>query len=100
NALRQPAMSPSQIRIGDRTPSQTKGFGGFVQSAMLKREGSINKRWGPTPSGANLSRNNTTASARPVSFYSTRSIDIHALSQESPSQADAKDKPPEDSEST
>ncbi|KAA8895170.1 hypothetical protein FN846DRAFT_970874 [Sphaerosporella brunnea] len=41
-------MSPSQGRLSpdrERTPSPTKGFGGFVQSAMLKREGSVNKRW-------------------------------------------------------
>lgn len=103
-ALRQPAMSPSQNRISpdkwDRTPSPTKGLGGFVQSAMLKREGSINKRWGPVPSGANLSRNNTTASTRPVSLYSTRPIDIHALSREPTPQNEEKNKSPDDSEPT
>ncbi|KAK2747811.1 hypothetical protein FQN57_001841 [Myotisia sp. PD_48] len=39
-------MSPSQGRItGDRPPSPTKGLGGFVQSAMLKRSDSVSKRW-------------------------------------------------------
>jgi hypothetical protein len=45
-------MSPSQGRLspdGQRTPSPTKGFGGFVQSAMLKREGS--KRWSRAEGG-------------------------------------------------
>ena len=43
------AMSPSQERISaiqaERSPSPTKGMGGFVQSAMLKRNDSVNKRW-------------------------------------------------------
>ncbi|KAK2867808.1 hypothetical protein FQN49_003449 [Arthroderma sp. PD_2] len=39
-------MSPTQGRIGsDRAPSPTKGLGGFVQSAMLKRSDSVSKRW-------------------------------------------------------
>ncbi|KAI5783626.1 gelsolin repeat protein [Geopyxis carbonaria] len=59
------AMSPSQGRMSperrERTPSPTKGLGGFVQSAMLKREGSVNKRWS-SQQGGTLSRNNSTAS--------------------------------------
>ncbi|KAL3425926.1 ADP-ribosylation factor [Phlyctema vagabunda] len=43
------AMSPSQGRISpdrlDRPPSPTKGMGGFVQSAMMKRSDSVSKRW-------------------------------------------------------
>ena len=40
------AMSPSQGRLSpERPPSPTKGLGGFVQSAMLKRSDSVNKRW-------------------------------------------------------
>ncbi|RAL59478.1 hypothetical protein DID88_006593 [Monilinia fructigena] len=43
------AMSPSQGRISpdrtDRPVSPTKGMGGFVQSAMMKRSESMNKRW-------------------------------------------------------
>ena len=62
---RPPPMSPSQGRISperERTPSPTKGFGGFVQSAMLKREGSINKRWSrPDPGNAGLARNNSSS---------------------------------------
>ncbi|KAM5447895.1 hypothetical protein MaudCBS49596_005690 [Microsporum audouinii] len=39
-------MSPTQGRIAsDRPPSPTKGLGGFVQSAMLKRSDSVSKRW-------------------------------------------------------
>ena len=61
------AMSPSQGRISperfDRPNSPTKGLGGFVQSAMLKRSDSVNKRWSAQP-GAGLSRGNSIASNR------------------------------------
>ncbi|KAK0124472.1 hypothetical protein ONS95_009424 [Cadophora gregata] len=61
------AMSPSQGRISpdrmDRPPSPTKGMGGFVQSAMMKRSDSVNKRWSvQSPPG--LSRGNSMASNR------------------------------------
>ncbi|KAL8870047.1 MAG: hypothetical protein Q9174_003817, partial [Haloplaca sp. 1 TL-2023] len=61
------AVSSSQGRISperlDRPTSPTKGLGGFVQSAMLKRSDSVNKRWGAQP-GAGLSRGNSVASNR------------------------------------
>ncbi|PBP15472.1 gelsolin [Diplocarpon rosae] len=61
------AMSPTQGRISpdrlDRPPSPTKGMGGFVQSAMMKRSDSVNKRWSvQSPSG--LTRGNSVASNR------------------------------------
>ncbi|KAF2162182.1 hypothetical protein M409DRAFT_69386 [Zasmidium cellare ATCC 36951] len=59
-------MSSSQARltnVGDRPASPTKGVGGFVQSAMMKRSDSHNKRWSAQP-GASLSRQNSVASAR------------------------------------
>ena len=47
----------------DRSPSPTKGAGGFVQSAILKRSDSVNKRWSAqAPPG--LSRHSSTASNR------------------------------------
>lgn len=59
------AMSPAQGRISpertDRPASPTKGLGGFVQSAMLKRSDSVNKRWS-AQAGPGLSRGNSTAS--------------------------------------
>lgn len=59
------AMSPSQGRISpermERPASPTKGLGGFVQSAMLKRSDSVNKRWSAQV-GPGLSRGNSTAS--------------------------------------
>lgn len=61
------AMSPSQGRISlervERPVSPTKGLGGFVQSAMLKRSDSVNKRWS-TQAGPGLSRGNSIASSR------------------------------------
>lgn len=61
------AMSPSQGRISperlDRPASPTKGMGGFVQSAMMKRSDSVNKRWSvQSPPG--LSRGNSITSNR------------------------------------
>jgi hypothetical protein len=61
------AMSPSQGRISpervDRPLSPTKGMGGFVQSAMMKRSDSVNKRWSvQSPTG--LNRVNSVASNR------------------------------------
>ncbi|KAL8791826.1 MAG: hypothetical protein Q9195_005562 [Heterodermia aff. obscurata] len=61
------AMSPSQGRMTvdrtERPSSPTKGLGGFVQSAMLKRSDSVNKRWS-AQIGPNLSRGNSIASNR------------------------------------
>lgn len=66
-ASRAMAMSPSQGRISperlDRASSPTKGLGGFVQSAMLKRSDSVTKRWSAQP-GVSLSRSNSIASNR------------------------------------
>ncbi|CAK3860573.1 hypothetical protein AC579_10025 [Lecanosticta acicola] len=59
-------MSSSQARItnaSDRPASPTKGMGGFVQSAMMRRTDSQNKRWSAQPS-ASLSRGNSVASTR------------------------------------
>lgn len=62
-----PAMSPSQGRISperlERPHSPTKGLGGFVQSAMLKRSDSVNKRWS-TQAATGLSRGNSVVNSR------------------------------------
>ena len=61
------AMSPSQGRISpertERPASPTKGLGGFVQSAMMKRSDSVNKRWS-AQAGPGLSRGNSVTSNR------------------------------------
>ncbi|KAK6007029.1 hypothetical protein QM012_006037 [Aureobasidium pullulans] len=56
-------MSSAQSRL-DRPNSPTKGMGGFVQSAMLKRNDSVNKRWSVTAGPSSLTRNDSTASFR------------------------------------
>ncbi|KAL2006511.1 hypothetical protein VTN00DRAFT_9179 [Thermoascus crustaceus] len=41
-----PSASPTQRRMSPERPvSPTKGLGGFVQSAMMKRSDSVSKRW-------------------------------------------------------
>ena len=47
----------------ERSTSPTKGLGGFVQSAMMKRSDSVSKRWSAQPS-QRLSRANSVASNR------------------------------------
>lgn len=62
---RNPAMSPSQGRIAsdgpERPVSPTKGLGGFVQSAMMKRSDSVQKRWS-AQANTGLSRENSVVS--------------------------------------
>lgn len=63
---RAPTISSSQARIAnapERPSSPTKGMGGFVQSAMMKRSDSVTKRWSAQP-GASLSRGDSVASVR------------------------------------
>lgn len=59
-----PSMSSSQARLAgvtDRPSSPTKGNGGFVQSAMIKRSDSVSKRWTTNASGE-LSRHSSVRS--------------------------------------
>ncbi|SZF04441.1 unnamed protein product [Blumeria hordei] len=51
-SMPQGRISPERL---DRSMSPTKGMGGFVQSAMMKRSDSVNKRWSVQSSPA-LSR--------------------------------------------
>lgn len=56
----------SQARLAngsERPLSPTKGMGGFVQSAMMKRSDSQSKRWSTQPT-TSVSRHNSVASAR------------------------------------
>ncbi|KAF2843662.1 hypothetical protein M501DRAFT_1013004 [Patellaria atrata CBS 101060] len=62
------AMSPSQGRISPTRPaSPTKGMGGFVQSAMLKRSDSVSKRWS-AQAPPSLSRQDSIASNRSTAY--------------------------------
>ncbi|ODM18720.1 hypothetical protein SI65_05337 [Aspergillus cristatus] len=56
--------SPTQRRLSPERPSSpTKGMGGFVQSAMMKRSDTVSKRWSAQlPSS--LTRNNSISSNR------------------------------------
>ena len=49
--------------LSDRPPSPTKGLGGFVQSAMMKRSDSVNKRWS-TQAASGLKRGDSIAGQR------------------------------------
>ncbi|KAF2624842.1 hypothetical protein BU25DRAFT_372979, partial [Macroventuria anomochaeta] len=65
-AARGPLMSPTQGRIlpeRERPVSSTKGMGGFVLSASLKRSDSVSKRWS-TQGPPTLSRQSSTLSNR------------------------------------
>lgn len=65
-SVEEPAASPSQRRMSperSRSTSPTKGMGGFVQSAMMRRSDSVSKRWSAqVPQG--LSRSNSIISNR------------------------------------
>ncbi|PNS17366.1 hypothetical protein CAC42_7049 [Sphaceloma murrayae] len=60
----------SRTSANERPSSPTKGMGGFVQSAMMKRTDSVSKRWSNQPAG--LGRQDSTASLR-SGFGSIRS---------------------------
>lgn len=66
DSLKGLAMSPSQGRLlperASRSPSPTKGLGGFVQSAMMKRSDSVSKRSSGTLAAA---AHNALASSHP-----------------------------------
>ncbi|PKY09073.1 hypothetical protein P168DRAFT_263476 [Aspergillus campestris IBT 28561] len=70
---------PSPRRMSpERSTSPTKGLGGFVQSAMMKRSDSVSKRWSAQlPSG--LSRADPFASNR-NSFAAPTGTDVLSLS--------------------
>ncbi len=57
-------MQPPQSRgSSDRPSSPTKGLGGFVQSAMMKRSDSVNKRWS-AQAAPGLKRGDSVAGSR------------------------------------
>jgi hypothetical protein len=91
------AMSPSQGRISperdDRPTSPTKGMGGFVQSAMMKRSDSVSKRWSvQSPPG--LSRGNSIASNRSSVDTTANQYTGGSLSRESRPNSVSRDNSP------
>ena len=84
-ASEEQAMGPPSPRrmSPERSTSPTKGLGGFVQSAMMKRSDSVSKRWSAQiPSG--LSRADPFASNR-NSFAAPSGSDVLSLSPTSKS---------------
>ncbi|KAI0016921.1 hypothetical protein F4780DRAFT_757324 [Xylariomycetidae sp. FL0641] len=92
-------MSPpplSRTSTADSGPvSPTKGLGGFVQSAMMKRSDSVSKRWSVT-SPPGLQRVDTVASprtdrssrmgrSRPTSMYGSRPTSMYGEALKGPS---------------
>ena len=62
----EPTLSRSSSVMGaDRPPSPTKGLGGFVQSAMMRRSDSVSKRWS-VQANSGLKRGDSIASNKPV----------------------------------
>lgn len=59
----------SSVLSQNRPASPVKGFGGFVESAMMKRSDSVNKRWS-VREGGGLRRGDSVAGARPLSLHS------------------------------
>jgi hypothetical protein len=57
--------TPSILSSAGRPPSPTKGLGGFVQSAMMKRSDSVSKRWS-VQANAGLKRGDSVATSRPA----------------------------------
>ena len=82
------AMSPSQGRISperlERPASPTKGMGGFVQSAIMKRSDSV-KRWSvQSPTG--LTRGDSIASSRSSQDHSSiMALGVNATGSSRPS---------------
>lgn len=59
------ARTSSILSSAGRPPSPTKGLGGFVQSAMMKRSDSVSKRWS-VQAGTGLKRGDSVATSRPA----------------------------------
>jgi len=59
----------SSVLSHTRSPSPTKGLGGFVESAMMRRSDSVSKRWS-VQANTGLKRGDSVASARPLSLHS------------------------------
>lgn len=84
-----PSNNDSSSRLANRSPSPTKGMGGFVQSAMLKRSDSVNKRWS-AQAGSGLSRQGSTASNRGSVLPGSASIPrLESRSSTSPSRGNS-----------
>ncbi|KAK5085285.1 hypothetical protein LTR05_004566 [Lithohypha guttulata] len=83
----------SSTLLHNRPPSPTKGLGGFVESAMMRRSDSVSKRWSVKDSSG-LKRGDSVAGGRPVSLHSRGiSRDIHSSRADTPSSPLANSRP-------
>ena len=84
--IRRPAMSPSQSRIDPdwKPPNPNKTVGSFVQSAMLKREGSISKRWSATLPGGIARGGSPVSAADRISAFENRALPKPGSRESSP----------------
>lgn len=86
------ARSSSSLAY-NRPSSPTKGLGGFVESAMMKRSDSVNKRWS-VKSNTGLVRGDSVAGARPRSLHNRgMSRDVPATRGDTPSSPLASSRP-------
>ncbi|KAI0202953.1 hypothetical protein F4808DRAFT_468118 [Astrocystis sublimbata] len=85
-----PALGRTSPTRTDRPVSPTKGMGGFVQSAMMKRSESVNKRWNvSSPTG--LQRGDSIVSNR-SSYHPSGSTSITPKSRSSSGESKAEDR--------
>lgn len=78
----EPQQTRSDSRSPERSASPTKGLGGFVQSAMMKRSDSM-KRWS-AQAAPGLARSDSIASNR-SGFMRPAAGEFHQISHDSPS---------------
>lgn len=83
----------ASVLASNRPVSPTKGLGGFVESAMMRRSDSVNKRWS-VKANTGLRRGDSVAGGRPTSLHSRGlSRDIQPGREASPSSPLASSRP-------
>ncbi|KAK5947633.1 hypothetical protein PMZ80_001786 [Knufia obscura] len=89
-----PDLTRSASMLSQNRPvSPTKGLGGFVESAMMRRSDSMSKRWS-VKSNTGLKRGDSVAGARPTSLHNRGiSRDIPPTRGETPSSPLASSRP-------
>lgn len=83
----------ASVLTSNRPVSPTKGLGGFVESAMMRRSDSVNKRWS-VKANTGLKRGDSVAGSRPTSLHNRGlSRDIQPGREASPSSPLASSRP-------
>lgn len=83
----------SSVLSSNRPVSPTKGLGGFVESAMMRRSDSVSKRWS-VKANTGLKRGDSVAGGRPTSFHSRGlSRDVQSSKEGTPSSPLASSRP-------